>query len=100
MPMNHTPVISRPVVSIEHNSNGGSTYSVTAEHWKVEYVRLGWSQNEKATKLLGKGFGKEFDRQAKDIEEGKVRPHPIMRTFVDNGFFRVRTKMQDTTNVF
>jgi hypothetical protein len=94
------PFILRPTCTIEHNANGSTTYMVTAKHWKVEYIRLGWNPDEKVTKLLMKGFGKEFNRQAKNIEDGSERPHNIMEPMVDNHFFRMRTKMQETDNVF
>jgi len=97
---NTNPFILRPTCTVEHNKSGGTTYMVTAKHWKVEYVRLGWSQDEKATKLLMKGFGKEFNAQANKIESGEVTPYNIMEPMVDNQFFRIRKKMHDTKNIF
>ena len=90
--------INRPIITIERNRNGGSTYSVRHGESNVEYVRIGWAQDEKTTKRLVTGFTKEFDRLAIEIEQGKVKPYFIMKMMADNGFFRTRTPMVTLKN--
>jgi hypothetical protein len=91
-------IINRPSVTIEHNNNGGSTYVVRHGESPVEYVRLGWAQDEKSIMKLAKSFTKEFDRLAAEIEEGNVKPYFIMKMMADNGLFRTRTPMAKLKN--
>ena len=90
--------IGRPTVTIEHNNGGGSTYVVRHTDSSVEYVRLGWTNDDKLTEKLIRGFKKEFNKRAVAIENGKSRPEHIMTTMVDHGWFRKRNVLGDITN--
>ena len=90
--------ILRPTVTVEHNNGGGSTYVVRHPGSNVEYVRLGWTRDDKLTEKLIRGFKKEFNKRAVAIETGKSRPEHIMTTMVDHGWFRKRNVLGDITN--
>ena len=92
--------IARPQVTITHHVNGNTSYKVEAVHWKTEYHRIGWSNDEKTTKKLADGFVKTFEKLAKDIETGDERPYSIMHMFVQNGKFRAVRKLPDTKHAF
>ena len=90
--------IGRPTVTIEHNTNGGSTYVARHFDSDVEYVRIGWAKDDTTTKKLMAGFKREFDKRAKLIETGKSKPEHIMSTFVAHGWFRKRNFLGEVTN--
>ena len=85
--------IARPTVSIIRLPSGKTTYTVTCDHWAVEYGRLRFENEEKDTKKHMKRFEKEFDVLATQIETGLVSPFNIMGSLVQNGLFRSKRKL-------
>ena len=85
--------IPRPTITILHLPSGKTTYTVTCDHWSVEYGRLRFENDEKDTKKHMRRFEKEFDVLACQIEEGMVSPFNIMGSLVDNGLFRSKRKL-------
>ena len=98
--MGPLPTITRPTVLIEYLDGGRTTFTVRHPGSNVEYVRTTSHTDNKTTLGNIKGFNKEFKRLATEIENGKRDPYHIMRTFVQHGYFKVRSVLDNVQNAF
>ena len=86
--------IKRPVALVVPFKNGYS-FELSHAEWNVVYCFQKWTPNESDAKAKANDFLVYFDQEAKKIESGEVRPYPIMRRFIDAGYFRYREKLSD-----